>query len=269
MESELQVVNDLQGVGNGGTARIDINGYLRRLGAPSIGPPALQTLRRLHRAHLLAVPFENLDIHLGRPILLDEQQLYEKIVLRRRGGICYELNGLFAALLRALGFDVLLISARVASSQNGYGIEFDHMALIVRLEADWLVDVGFGDAFIEPLRLAARDEQVQERERFRIEEVDGGLLYLRHDQSAWQPQYHFTLQAHTLADFAGGCHYHQTSPVSRFTRGRVCSRATPRGRVTVNGERLIETADGKRMERLLTDEDEVSHVLRQYFGVIC
>ena len=85
----------------------------------------------MHRAHLLAVPFENLDIHLGRPISLDQDALFGKIVTRRRGGFCYELNGLFALLLRELGFEVTLLSAGVARADGGFGPEFDHLTLLV------------------------------------------------------------------------------------------------------------------------------------------
>jgi len=95
------------------------------------------------------VPFENLDIHLKRPIVLEDNALFDKIVTRKRGGFCYELNGLFAALLRALGFDVVMLSAGVANPEREFGPDFDHMALLVTLEQSWLADVGFGDSFVE------------------------------------------------------------------------------------------------------------------------
>jgi N-hydroxyarylamine O-acetyltransferase len=126
---------------------MNVEDYLQRLGYNGDRIPNAETLRNLHHAHLLAVPFENLDIHLGRPIVLDEKSLYEKIVRRRRGGFCYEANGLFAALLRELGFNVALLSARVMDGGK-LGPEFDHLTLLVQLEERWLADVGFGDSFL-------------------------------------------------------------------------------------------------------------------------
>ena len=125
--------------------------YLARITYDGPRDPTIATLRRLHRAHLLAVPFENLSIHRGERIELDESWILDKIVERRRGGFCYELNGAFSALLRALGFRVDRLAARVYGAGGEPGIPYDHMALRVRLERDWLADVGFGDCFIEPL----------------------------------------------------------------------------------------------------------------------
>jgi len=97
----------------------------------------------LHLAHLLSAPFENLSIHWHEPIVLTDEALFQKIVLRQRGGFCYELNGLFASLLRTLGFQVEMLSAGVMNKRGEFGPEFDHMTLMVTLAERWLVDVGF------------------------------------------------------------------------------------------------------------------------------
>src|SRR3954469_4622706 len=110
---------------------MDLQAYLRRINYPGNQAPTAAILCELHRAHLLAVPFENLDIHLGRAISLNQDALFNKIVTRRRGGFCYELNGLFALLLRGLGFEVTLLAAGVARADGGFGPEFDHMTLHV------------------------------------------------------------------------------------------------------------------------------------------
>src|SRR5690349_2377671 len=116
--------------------------YLSRIGMPEeLAPPSAELLRELHIRHLESVPFENLSIHLDEPIRLDEDALLDKIVRRRRGGFCYELNGVFAALLEALGFRVTRHAARVFSGDGQLGIPFDHLALIVDLDEEWLVDV--------------------------------------------------------------------------------------------------------------------------------
>jgi N-hydroxyarylamine O-acetyltransferase len=241
--------------------------YLERVGYRGFVEPDIHTLRALHRAHLQAVPFENLDIHLGRPIVLDEALLFDKIVTRRRGGFCYELNGLFSALLRHLGFKVWRLSARVVDGSGGYGPEFDHMTLLVELNERWLADVGFGDSFRDPLRLDERGEQVQGSGRYRVVEGDDGLVLLQAGSEGWQPQYTFTLRPYELDDFAETCRYHQTSPDSSFTRRRVCTRATPVGRITLSDRKLIVTRNGSRQERLLESECEVYTALRDHFGI--
>lgn len=248
---------------------VDPTAYLRRIRYDGPLAPTAETLRRLQVAHLLAVPFENLSIHAGEPIVLDDESLFEKVVVRRRGGFCYELNGLFAALLRALGFDVAMLSAG-AGNARGFGPDFDHMALQVTLAERWLVDVGFGDSFREPLRLDERTEQAQGATAYRIDAAEDGRLILmrRAEGGAWSAQYRFGLEPHVYADYAGMCRYHQTSPGSHFTQQRVCSLATPDGRVTLSGMRLITTRSGERHERELAGDEEVAQVLRDPFGIV-
>ena len=171
---------------------MDIQSYLERIGYTGSLEPTLDTLRGLHRAHMLHVPFENLSIHIGETILLDEPWLYDKIVTRRRGGFCYELNGLFAWALRTLGFDVTLLSAGVANSEGIVGRDFDHMTLRVELDQPWLADVGFGDLFIEPIPL---NETVCPTEpNYRVIS-EGHVHFMQHkdEHGEWHVQYRFTL----------------------------------------------------------------------------
>jgi N-hydroxyarylamine O-acetyltransferase len=242
---------------------VDAGRYLERIGYAGPVEPSLSLLRELHVAHLLAVPFENLDIHRGRPIALDIAALYDKIVARRRGGFCYELNGLFSELLRALGFRVTLLAAGVAREDGSFGPEFDHLALRVDLEEPWLADVGFGDSFREPLPLAGA-----KRPEFRLAPRGGRRVLYRLVDGAWLPQYRFTLQSRRLDEFTAMCHYHQTSPLSSFTRGTVCTLATPGGRITLRDRRMITTEQGARDERLLESDGEVRAVLRERFGML-
>jgi N-hydroxyarylamine O-acetyltransferase len=192
-----------------------------------------------------------------------------KIVERRRGGFCYELNGAFAVLLRELGFKVTLLSARVARDDGSASPEFDHLALLVDLDEPWLADVGFGDSFNEPLRMTPGIEQSQDRRKFRIIDDSGDLhMEMAELGEVWKRQYSFTLTPRQLTDFAGMCHYHQTSPESHFTQKRICSRATPEGRITLSDRNLIVTRNGKRKEKLLASEDEWRATLREKFGIV-
>jgi len=250
---------------------MNIDAYLKRISYSGSLEPAADTLRDLQLAHLLTVPFENLSIHSGEPIVLEENALFGKIVERRRGGFCYEANGLFAGLLRALGFEVAMLGAGVANSQGEFGPNFDHMTLMVTLSDRWLVDVGFGDSFLEPLLLDSRAEQVQGTRRFKIVDDHDHLILLRRNLDAdWEPQYRFTLQTYSFADYEEMCQFHQTSPDSHFTMGRICSRATADGRVSLSEMRLITTSgpEQRRDERTLKDRDEYDRVLRDEFGIV-
>jgi N-hydroxyarylamine O-acetyltransferase len=243
--------------------------YLARIGYKGEVSPTIETLRELHRAHLFSVPFENLDISVGRQILCNEDAFVTKIVERHRGGFCYEMNGAFAALLRSIGFKVTLLSARVSKKNGSDGPEFDHLTLRVDLGEPWLADVGFGDSFLEPLRLEVGVKQEQFGRSFRVLDYDGSLHVERADAArSWERQYSFTLQPRALKDFEGMCHYHQTSADSHFTRKRLCTMATPEGRITLSEMKLILTRHGTKEERELGSEKERQTVLRQTFGVV-
>jgi N-hydroxyarylamine O-acetyltransferase len=235
---------------------MEVERYLDRIGLPRGLPP---TLTELHERHLLTVPFENLDIHRNVPIVLEEERLLRKIVDRRRGGFCYELNGAFAWLLRSLGMRVALLSAEVAHDDGTWGIPFDHMVLRVDLDLSWLVDVGFGDGFLYPVPLDG-DPVRQVGECYRVCADDNWRILEREEK----PQYRFKLDTYELQDFESGCHHHQTSPESTFTQKRVFSVARPAGRLTLTEDRLIETRKGERTE---TPVDDFDTALEEHFGV--
>lgn len=245
---------------------MNIQTYLDRIHYHGSCQPTLQVLQDLHEAHLLTVPFENLDIHLGNEIVLEEAWLWTKIVEHRRGGFCYELNGLFALLLQNLGFQVDLLSAAVARPDGSFGPEFDHLTLLVHLEEDWLADVGFGEAFRQPLCVQASLVQAQERGTYRLEHQGTFWVYQEWD-GVWKSAYRLTFQPQVLENFMAMCRYQQTSPESHFTQKRICSLATRTGRITVSDQYLITTRNDKRTERLLTDE-EYQTVLAEQFGII-
>jgi len=242
--------------------------YLDRISYTGSLVATAEALQLLHRAHMLTVPFENLDIALGRKIICDEESILHKIVQQRRGGFCYELNGAFAALLRELGFTVTLLSARVAREDGSNGPEFDHLTLKVDLEEPWLADVGFGDSFLEPLRLKIDIEQRQGGRKFRLVEERSSLHMEMADPEHWKRQYSFTLVPRQLGDFAGMCQYHQTSPQSSFTQKSICSRATSDGRITVADRKLIVTWNGKKEESALDSDQQWREALKKYFEIV-
>jgi N-hydroxyarylamine O-acetyltransferase len=247
---------------------LDPSAYLKRIDYSGPLDSTAETLRELQIAHLLSVPFENLSIQAGESIVLNDADLFKKVVLRRRGGFCYELNGLFASLLRAIGFDVEMLSASVANSEGEWGPEFDHMTLLVNLEQRWLTDVGFGDSFVEPLLLDNRADQKQGRRSYRIDEEAGRLTLLQKEEGGdWKPQYRFTLEPHVYSDYDEMCRYQQTSPESHFTQGRICSKLTSAGRITISKNRLVSTTNNRKEERELT-EDELKKALSEHFGIV-
>jgi N-hydroxyarylamine O-acetyltransferase len=241
--------------------------YLARIGVAR--PLALDAgaLRDLHRAHLLAVPFENLSIHLGEPISLDEADLMDKIAGRRRGGFCYELNGAFAGLLERLGAQVRRVSAQVYGKDGKLGPPFAHLALIAALPdgtGPWLADVGFGAHSTYPLQAASRAEQTDPGGRFLLADTRDGDVDVVKDG---EPQYRLELRERVLDDFVPTCWWHQTSPRSRFTRSLICSRLTDEGRITISGRSLIRTAGEQRIEENLPDDPAVLAAYRVHFGI--
>lgn len=237
--------------------------YLARLGINTPNP----SLKELHLAHLYAVPFENLDIGLGRPIHLELAHVYRKVIEQRRGGYCYELGSLFGALLHHLGYGVELLSARVVRPDGTAGLEFDHLMLRVVVDNQaYLADVGFGDAFLEPLPLQVGFTRQEGQKTLKLEQHGEKWVYLEDRGDGFKPQYDFALTPHDLADFADMNIWQQTSPDSHFTRNRICSRATPTGRLTLAGHTLIQTENGVKTQYELTAA-QVETALKDQFGV--
>ncbi|MFE6621482.1 arylamine N-acetyltransferase [Streptomyces sp. NPDC008086] len=261
---------------------VEVDAYLRRLGVEHPAWPTVDVLRELHLRHLQTVPFENLSVHRGEEIVLEEKRLLDKVVGARRGGFCYELNGAFGALLGALGFDVTLLAARVHGPEGKLGIPYDHMALKVRTVdgGTWLADVGFGAHSHHPLAFGARGEQKDPAGVFRIVEAGPDAAGVRggHDAADaadldvvmdGRPEYRLERRPRVLGDFVAGAWWHSTSPASHFTQSLVCSRVTEEGgRITLSGRTFKATAaDGTREEWELGTDEEVLGVYRERFGI--
>jgi N-hydroxyarylamine O-acetyltransferase len=246
---------------------MDLEAYLHRIEYDGPREPSASTLRSLHRQHLFTVPFENLDIPLRIPIRLDLPLLYDKIVVRRRGGFCYELNGLFCELLTAMGFQVCMLSARVRRDHGGFGPEFDHMLLKVQLDEPWLVDVGFGESFVDPIIFHAGGADQVNGYRYLVSPFGDEWQLLREDQKGQVPLYCFSDVPRELAGYQPMCQFHQSSSESHFTTSWICSKATPNGRITLANMRLVITRGGTRDECDLSTEAEVRRCLRDQFGI--
>lgn len=240
----------------------DASLYLQRLGFQHCGPPTAERLRELHAAHLMAVPFENLSIHLGEPVLLGPDDLVDKILRRRRGGFCFELNGALAMLLSALGYKVTLLAARVWTGER-FGPLFDHLVLAVDCPDRWLVDVGFGGHSLYPLRLEPGLDQVDPGGTFRVTRAERGDVDVSRDGGI---QYRVEDRPRQLADFEPMCWWHQTSPRSHFTRSITCTLQRPDGRITISGNRLIRTVEGERSEEEVADPDLLG-TYERLFGI--
>jgi N-hydroxyarylamine O-acetyltransferase len=248
-------------------SRLKLEAYLDRIGYTGTPSPELGVLRELHLRHMLTVPFENLDIPLQRSIALDLERIYTKIVGQRRGGFCYEQNGLFAWALRQIGFDVTMLSARVARSDGTYSPEFAHMLLLVRVGAErWIADVGFGDSFRQPLRLDLTGPQADFGLEYHVAQEEGEYFLRRREGEVLQPKYAFKLQPREFGDYASMCHFQQTSPESHFTRRLVCSLATPTGRITLTDRSMLVTDGSNKTETPIATADEFETLLRQHFG---
>ncbi|HEY6101056.1 MAG TPA: arylamine N-acetyltransferase [Anaeromyxobacter sp.] len=249
-------------------AAVDVERYLRRLGVERPAAPDAEALARLHEAHLLAIPFENLSIAWGEPISLDEGEHFRKIVERGRGGGCFELNALFAWALRAVGYEVELLSARVRRDDGGFGPPFDHMCLRVRAdERPWLADVGFGDSFRRPLPLDRGEVHEEGRTAYALRPAGGELdLVRREGDGPWAPQYRLDPRPRRLDEFAPMSCFHQTE--GPFTKRCVCTLATAWGRITLTDRALVRTTfDGVRTEEPVEDEAAWGAALRAHFGM--
>jgi N-hydroxyarylamine O-acetyltransferase len=252
------------------SSAMDAMPYLDRLRLERRPAATLDGLRTLQRAHLEAVSFENASVLRGEPIVLEADALVAKLVDRGRGGFCFELNGAFAALLEALGFDVALLPGRFWSSE-GLGPPNEHLCLRVTLDGEpWLVDVGAGYSFREPLRLVADVGQEDPSGRFRIvvpaDDPASLDVEWRHRDGVFRPHYRFADRPEGLDAFVEVCEFLRTSPESPFTQGWICARALPDGWATLDGARLIVTEGDARLDETL-EGAALAAALARWFGV--
>lgn len=242
----------------------DLTAYLARIGLASAPEPSAQNLSALVAAHVETVPFENLSVHLREPIDLTPDALFDKIVRRRRGGFCYELNSAFVDVLTALGFDATTVGCRVHGPE-GPTFVLDHAAVLVALGGRrLLVDVGFGRFARSALDLDVTGPQPDVDGEYTMAPTPEGDVDVLRDATA---QYRLEPRARTRTDMRPGAWYHWSSPESPFTQSLTCSRTDGDGRVTLAGSQLIRTSgDGTRKEETL-GSGALLGAYREWFGI--
>lgn len=246
---------------------MDSANYLKRFNAYPVKEAYLQDLSRLQSLHMEHIPFENLDVIRKVPIYLNLESIYEKVVTHKRGGYCYELNGLFCWLLNEVGFDAKMISATVVKPDGSAAKKDTHAAIIVELDAPYLVDAGFGDSTISPIPLGG-ERHTDNSGTYKIEEVENGLYELmRENDGDMKVLYRFTLDEKQLEDFHEGCIFNQVSEESPFTHDDIVTRATPEGRITLSGMTLTRTVNGKKEKQELS-QAEKEKLLEDEFGIV-
>jgi N-hydroxyarylamine O-acetyltransferase len=243
--------------------------YLDRIGYRGTPRPDRETLDALHRAHRMAVAFENLDIPLGRGIAIAPDALFEKIVTGRRGGYCFEQNALFLQVLESIGFAARPLLARVWLVADGIPPR-THTLNLVRLGgADLIVDVGFGGSFVPPMALAADVEAATAdgaRHRL-IADSDHGWMLERDGGEGWARQYSFSLDPVWPADLEMANHFTATRPGTRFTTLRIASAPTPDGYVSLIDRGFTTSRMGRSDTREIADPDDYRRVLADVFGL--
>ncbi|WP_067830779.1 arylamine N-acetyltransferase family protein [Actinomadura kijaniata] len=253
---------------------LDLDAYLERVGFTGERAPTLETLRGLQRAHVTSVPFETLEIILGRPIPLDLPSLQDKLVRRRRGGYCYEHTPLFAAVLERIGYGVTGLQARVSMGADKLR-PATHALLRVTLPGDdrvWLCDVGFGSGPLEPIELVDGNEVDFDGWRLRLERgagYSGEEVWTLHQREpdGWIDRHHFTLEPKYLVDYVVGNHYVSTSTRSPFTARPYAQKFTAEALHQLDDLTLTVTRPDAREVREVRRAD-VPALLAETFGIV-
>jgi N-hydroxyarylamine O-acetyltransferase len=248
---------------------MQLGGYLERIGYQDVTRPDMNTLRGLQRAHVCAIPFENLDVQLGRPLTTDSGDAYDKIVERRRGGWCYEQNGLFGWALGQIGFDVMRVAAAVMRADRGDVSEANHLALLVRLpgaDETWLVDVGFGGSLLEPIRLEA-SEHLHPPYRLGLRPLDDGSWQFWEDPGSGEFSFDFRAEPASEDALARKCEFLQTDPDSSFILNLVAQIRAPGRHTALRGRVLTHRDTAGEAVTIIGSADELVEVLAQAFGL--
>jgi N-hydroxyarylamine O-acetyltransferase len=218
---------------------------------------------------VLHIPFENLNIHYNIPITLDLAAIYKKVISENRGGFCYELNYLFCEFLKELGFPAQIIAARIFTETGELGPAFDHMSILVSLEGVWLVDVGYGDLFIEPIRVDSQSVTKDQSKWFKTEQINefDYLLWESTDGIQFTKRYQFDIRPQQIGAFEAQCHFKQYSADSHFVKKLICTLATKDGRITILNQQFIERKNKERIKTTINSKEELEKLLEERFNL--
>jgi N-hydroxyarylamine O-acetyltransferase len=241
---------------------LQLHRYLRRIGYGGPLSPTRQTLHNLHRAHLLAIPFENIDVQLGTVPSLEPDAIFEKIVARGRGGWCFEMNLLFAWALRTVGIRAELVGARVGKRVEGAPI--NHLALLVHLDQPYLADVGFGNGFLTPTPLR---EGTFNDGRFDFKLTCHGNYWRFYNHKENGSTYDFTGEPIEMPEIATANRALATTAESPFVQTFVCSRLTEDGMVTLTNAALRIFTPAQIDEQTASTPSVFAAFLRDHFGL--
>ena len=247
----------------------NLDSYFERITYKGSAEASEGTLRDIHIAHTLNVPFENLDVFYKRPILLDGASLYKKIVMERRGGYCFEMNGIFSLVLQEMGFKVTNLLARVCVDGIHYTTKTHQAILVEAADNKWLADVGFGnEGIIAPLLLEENTEQKQFAHTYSlITHATLGYVLQKKDADGYHPLYAFTLDECSPEDFLMSNHFTSTFPESFFLKMRMCTMPTKEGRITLTDSHFKVVDKNDVSDVPIANEYEFNTLLKEHFGL--
>ncbi|MGH8178066.1 MAG: arylamine N-acetyltransferase family protein [Steroidobacter sp.] len=245
---------------------LKLDAYLRRIGYTGPLSADLATLTAVHRQHVRTIPYENLDVQLAREVTLDIERVYTKIVTHKRGGWCYEMNGLLAWALHEIGFKFTELAAGAMREERGDEAFGNHRALLVHLERDYLADVGFGDGLLEPIALTAA-EFVQGSLRFRLEQLDNDLWRFVNHPEGGAKSFDFYSRPADFSLLNATCTLLQTAPDSPFVLNAVCQIHTMDGLMMLRGRSLKSVSHAGVSHRTIADVADYRATLAKVFGL--
>lgn len=245
---------------------MDVQAYFDRIGFTGTARPDLATLTALHRLHLRAIPYENLDVLLGRPVSLAPEAAFEKLVTARRGGWCYEMNGLLAAMLEEIGFSVTRMAGAVMRAERGDVTLGNHLVLRVDLDRPYIADVGFGDGILEPIPLAFGPHHCAGYD-FRLEHLEDDWLRFHNHALGGPPYFDFQLRPADPEQLNATCQWLATSPDSIFAQTALGFRHTPDGIVALLGRTIRRVRPGEKTTESIDSADHFVSVLKREFGL--
>ncbi|MFO1122368.1 MAG: arylamine N-acetyltransferase [Hyphomicrobiales bacterium] len=245
---------------------MDVRSYLERIGYRGPVEPTLACLSGIHRAHALTIPYENLDIQLGRPLSHRDEDIFDKLVTRRRGGWCYEMNGLLCWALREIGFQVMRVTGGIHRRERGDAAMGNHLVLLVKLDRTYVADLGLGDGMRLPLPLAEGDH-AQSGLSFRVEALGAGSWRVFNHSFGYPTDYDLRVEEADEAQLLSYADHLQTSPESVFVQNLDCELMRDASLTCLTGRVLREKSASGAVRRLIGSPDEMHEVLHETFGI--